>query len=308
MRNAFKGYGRYLAVLDAAGKLDISIGPAERVTRENMEVFVAALRASGNSNNTIAARLWEVRTALRIMVPDADHSWLTEPAGALRACRDTPRRQARFLDSRTLYKWGCDLMDGAAQLDDRRRRIEMRNGLLIAILAARAPRLKTIAAFRLGVHVLRHGDAYRLVLPTRDMKAKRLLEFDLPSGLTGYIDRYIQVERQELLAGRDHDHFWVGQGGTPLDGIGISQIIRRQSERRFGEVFGPHRFRYALGTSAPIADPAHPLLGAAILGNSPTVFQKYYNIGGQQEASAAFQRGLREEREKLQGLAERLFR
>jgi hypothetical protein len=105
----------------------------------------------------------------------------------------------------------------------------------------------------------------------------------------------------------DHGWFWVGQNGLRLSAIGIEVMIRRESRKRFGEAFGPHRFRHAAGTLAPISDPTRPGAAAAMLGNSKAVLQKVYNLGQQTEATRRFQASLTEERQRLRGVAERAF-
>jgi hypothetical protein len=70
-------------------------------------------------------------------------------------------------------------------------------------------------------------------------------------------------------------------------------VIRRQTRKRFGEAFGPHRFRHAAGTIAPMADPKHPAAVAA--------------MGRQQEACRKYQDSFRQERRRLEGIALRAF-
>ena len=78
---AWQGYGRFLAVLKAQGPLDPEFGAGERVTYDSVATFFDALRAENNNDNTIKARLFHLRTALRIMVPEQNFDWLTRPDG-----------------------------------------------------------------------------------------------------------------------------------------------------------------------------------------------------------------------------------
>ena len=84
-------------------------------------------------------------------------------------------------------------------------------------------------------------------------------------------------------------------------------MLRRKTRERFGEAFGSHRFRHAAGTLAPMSDPKRPGAVAAMLGNSKAVLQKAYNLGRQKEAARRFQKGLLEERRRLEGVALRAF-
>nr|WP_294563765.1 hypothetical protein [uncultured Rhodopila sp.] len=110
-----------------------------------------------------------------------------------------------------------------------------------------------------------------------------------------------------LLAGEDHNWFWVGRGGDRLQEIGIAMMIRRQSEKDLDGAFGPQRFRHGAGTIAPMADPTRPGAVAAMLGHSRAVSEKAYNIGRQQEAARKILNNLSKERRRLEGIALRAF-
>lgn len=307
LSNARKGWGRFLATCPAA---EWSAAPAGLVTPASIRRFVADLEHAGNQGGTIAARLWEVRTALRILCPGDDFRWLTSPDGSdVRSLFRSAPRHVRIYHPRLLYDWGCALMDDAGQIaDPLRRAVQYRNGLLIAVLAARAPRQRSLAAIQLGVQIVRQDDRFRLMFRPSDLKGgRKTLEYDLPVGLTRRIEHYLTIERPVLLFGPDHGWFWVGYGGAPLRQRSIETIIRRQSQRHFGETFGTHRFRHAAGTLAPISDPTQPTAAAAMLDHSTAVLQKSYNLGQQEEAARRFQASLAKERQRLKGVAERAF-
>src|SRR5215475_2312315 len=52
-----KGYGRWLTFLLSGNMLDPLAAPAERVTRERIEAYLADLRAAGNASGTIHSRI-----------------------------------------------------------------------------------------------------------------------------------------------------------------------------------------------------------------------------------------------------------
>ena len=131
--------------------------------------------------------------------------------------------------------------------------------------------------------------------------------YDLPPGLVGHVEHYLRVERPQLLHGSDHDWLWVGRNGAPLREAGIERVIRRLSEKKFGRAVGPHSFRHAMGTTAPMADPRNPAVAAAILGNSKRVAEKSYNLGRQVEAALEFQASVMEDRRQSAAIARRGF-
>src|SRR5215469_14741874 len=106
------------------------------------------------------------------MQPVWDFCWLTVPAAASLA--GPPAERRRFVDSDVLFAWGREVMEAALQLPTRARQAVMfRNGLLIAVLAARAPRRRSLAALTTTAHVIRSDAVYRFVLGKHDMKTRR---------------------------------------------------------------------------------------------------------------------------------------
>jgi hypothetical protein len=305
-RLARKGLGRFLATCSAG---ELAAMPDELVIPKTVRRYLAAMKQAGNQGNTIATRLWELRTALRIMCPEKDFRWITSPDGNdVRSLFPFKRRLFKIYHPRRLYHWGFQLMDQALKIGDRQRRaIQYRNGLIIAILAARAPRVRSLASIQLCVQIVRHENRFQFVFRKKDLKWKNALEYDLPESLTERIEHYLREVRPVLLAGKEHRWFWVARGGDCLREIGIGTMIRRQSEKDLGDAFGPQRFRHCIGTIAPISNPKHPAVAASVLGNSTATVQKSYNLGDEQEAARQFQASLGKERRRLAGLAQRIF-
>lgn len=302
------GYRRWLVFLRAHGRLDPTATPAARVTRENIIAYVRNLRET-NCNASLVARLSELRCAMRVMHPEADFCWITSPGGrALSSIFPILQTPIQVFGSRALYDWGHRIMqDALAEAHPERRRLTYRNGLLVALFAARAPRVRSMASLRLGETVIPSGRRYKLVFEKKDVKNGRCIEYHAPAGLSAAITRYLEVERAELLAGQSHDWFWVDQYGEPLSADDISDMIQRQSKRSLGKAFGPHRFRHAMGTTAPLVDPAHPGVATAILGITERILTKHYNRATQTDVAHRFHASLLQERTRLQSLARREF-
>jgi integrase len=302
-------YGGWLAFLRGKAMLDPQVPPMARVTRENVIAYVHALRET-RRNSGIILICGALRAALRIMHPDADFGWITSPGGqSLTSALPVTPRSAPVFHSKVLYEWGLSMMRDALLTGnpDARRR-DYRNGLLIALFAARAPRVGSMASLRLGAGVIRDGETWRLIFESDDVKTKRRIAYDVPVGLSGAMERYIAVEREELLAGKAHDWFWVNQYGGPLTTCYIQMMIRTRSRKAFGTAFGPHRFRHAMGTTAPVTDPAHPGVAAAILGISGRMVEEHYNLARQADVASKFHASLRKNRAATQSVAQREFR
>jgi hypothetical protein len=84
-------------------------------------------------------------------------------------------------------------------------------------------------------------------------------------------------------------------------------MIQRKSRQAFPEGFGPHRFRHALGTSAPLTDPAHPGVAAAILGLSGHMVELHYNRATQASVAGKFHLSLAKTCAARRSMAKREF-
>jgi hypothetical protein len=76
-------------------------------------------------------------------------------------------KRRRLQSSHDLVALGCRLMAQAEakQQTPRQRAVAYRNGLIIALLAARPLRLRNFVALSLGRQLLRAGDGWRLLVP-----------------------------------------------------------------------------------------------------------------------------------------------
>ena len=68
------------------------------------------------------------------------------------------------------------MRDALLEAHPEKWRIGYRNGLLIALFSARAPRVRSMASLRLGRTIIRNGNVYRLVFENDDIKTGRRLE------------------------------------------------------------------------------------------------------------------------------------
>ena len=299
IRNAARGYGRFLAVLAGAGALDPMLPPAQRTTPAAVQTFLNAMKTAGNSNNTICQRMWELRTALQIMVPKIDWSWITAPDGNdIRALLPRRRNVKHAIHGTEMVRWAFDLVDSAARLNNPvRRAVRHRNGLLIGILATSAPRLRSVAALRLGLQVVRDGASWRIILREEDIKTHRHHEYGLAPELVPVVDAWLDVHRPVLLRGGSHDWFWVGEKGHRLRERGIERIIRRSSQARFGRTFGPHDFRHSVATTSALCARKRPGLGAAVIGITPAVERDSYDRSRAIDIADGYHAALRAERE-----------
>ena len=278
-----KGYGAWLSFLAALGELDPDQSPAERVTRARASAYFQALRGLGRSGHTVLGRFGELRMAMKIMAPDADTAWLLRPSGvSLRSIIRPYSRTVVVPDSEVAFRWGFDLMEKArAAPPTTRHHSRYRDGLMIALFAARARRLRSMALIRVGKE-LRFRDARFYVELTADqVKTDKPDRFSIPASLTEAMRHYLDVVRPALLGDADEDALWISAIGTRLSESAIQTMLVRRSRRRFGVAFSAHRFRHMAATTLPLRRPDRPGLGAAVLGVSKQVVEQHYNRAGQ---------------------------
>lgn len=91
------------------------------------------------------------------------------------------------------------------------RGTQLRHGLLICIEALRGLRLRSVLSLRLGDSIWRDPEdgLWHLRLLPEGVKNHRYVEGALTRILALWIDRYVEVERQEMLRGAVTDAFWV---------------------------------------------------------------------------------------------------
>jgi len=173
-----KGYGRWLAWLDAAGSLDVQVAPGDRITRAQVRAYTKHLGGE-NASGTVIARLIELKVVAAIMDPARDWSWIYRIASPIRA-RHKPARpkRHRLVHSERLLDLGLGLMAKAEGESTELRRFKTyRDGLLIATLAARQLRLGNLTGLTLSrglitrVRMTAYGAEVR-VLPRTDRFAR----------------------------------------------------------------------------------------------------------------------------------------
>jgi hypothetical protein len=172
------GYGCWLGFLAARGWLDPLQPPLQRVTRGRLRAYFRALRAAGCADYTIIARFNGLATALKILTPGQDVSWIRRPDGVtIAALLPKTKRSLMVPDSGVLFQWAVDMMDTAPSPR------EYRDGLLLALLAARGRRLRSMALLRPGQELIWRGERYRIELTPEQVKTNKPDRFNLPAQL-----------------------------------------------------------------------------------------------------------------------------
>jgi integrase len=263
-------YGRWLKFLVNTGALDPEAQPLDRLTPERLDAYWVALEADGNGDRTIFGRFIGLQQAIAAMHPGEDVRWISRPGSVpLVKLLDLSPRPVFVPDAAELLQLALDLFrDGMADPRPLQRQVAVRDAAMIAVLATRAPRRRALAGLRLGLHLSRGDDGWRL-LRTPDLEKTRIeLEMPLPPEVTPLLDHYVAVERRELLAGKSSDHVWIAHGGDPIAAHTIYLVVRDRVLPVFKAAFGPHRCRTAVVTFLAHHCPDDPLAGSLILGHT----------------------------------------
>jgi integrase/recombinase XerD len=291
------GYGRFLSFLVQTGDLHLGESPATRISRARVESYVTELRRIGNHSSTVAARLLQLVRAAAVMAPGADWAWLRRIQARLKRMA-TPARddRARLLPVEKLFDLAILLMQRAETTTDmpgHRRALLYRDGLIIAVLCAWAPRARNIAETVIDISMQRRGTAWWAAFKADGTKNKRPFEVPLPNEFTVWIERYLDQYRPWLVqrstmpvAG---DAFWISDGGRPLTAKGIGELVSRTTRRELGQSLNAHLFRKAIPTELAIRDPEHVGIAQPLLGHADyRTTQQAYNLARALDAARRY--------------------
>jgi len=261
---------------------------------------VAALRARGNAPTTICSRLSMLDLFLRAVDPGADRGPLRRLLVRLRTEAEGVGhhdKRRRLQASHDLLALGRRLMQEAqtGDLPPCRRAVLHRDGLIIALLAARPLRLKNFAALELDRHLVRAGQGWRLLISGTETKTGRPLELPFPEVLVPALEYYLAVHRPVLAArpgrgqGQAGAALWLSLEGGPLSEGTLGYQVRQRTRAAFGRPVNPHLFRDAAATSIALEDPARVRIAAQVLGHAAFgTTERHYNLARGEEAATAW--------------------
>src|SRR5262249_39041939 len=248
--------GHYLGYLAIAG-IDVTAGDLKVLcTEEHVYGWIAGMRGRKLMGHTITFRVTALKRGCEVMYPFADWGWLKDILGDLPdgKLESRQRKMKQLRHSRELLELGLRLIRESLScrfLRPHLKHVQARDGMMIALLAARPLRIKNFTALRLGVHLTRREDGrWRLYVPPAETKNAETMDDVLPADIGLLLDRYQQADRPALLARRQtgsdsEDHLWISEDGLPMTSQSIRLRIREQTFKAFGVAISPHRFRDA---------------------------------------------------------------
>ena len=306
-RKIAKGYARWLTWLETHQLLDARSAPATRITPERVQDYVADLQLI-NAPYTVLARVQELYQAIRVMAPNCDWAWLRRIEARVRHQAVSVRgKRQRMVPSESLLSYGAELMVTAEDLATGsllKRACRFRDGLMIAVLAARPLRRRNFTRIEIDRHLVQVDGAYQLRFEGSETKTGEPIETPFPIALVPQLERYLTEFRPFLLGRTEREcerspqsasSLWISVHGVAMTEIGIYFAISQLTRKRFGHVVSPHLFRDSAATSIAIEDPEHVHIVRSVLGHSSLESgERHYIQARMLEASRRYQQRILE--------------
>ena len=198
-------YGRWLHHLATCDPAALALDPAARITRERVATYVVELHQL-NASLTIANRILGLERAALAFAPGGNWRWLRTLVNKLnRRAKPMRDKRARLLPPQDVFRAALDFMAAAETgtfTSAKKRAIAYRNGLVLAVPAARAVRIGNLGMVEIGKHLRRAGAGWQLYFDGTETKNHDVLELALPDELTKPIERYLDHWRPMLLEGQ----------------------------------------------------------------------------------------------------------
>jgi integrase len=264
-------YGAFLDFLQRSGLLDPSTGPAAQVTPQNVEFYIAELKARVRSV-TVWNCIYKLRMAARLLDPKADFAWLSEIEQDLALVMEPRSKFDRVVLAERLVEAGLTLVT-EAEASSRypfKRAIGIRNGLIIALLAVCPIRIKNYAALEIGTTFREEQGTWWITLPYGSTKTEVADQRPVPDYLNHAMELYLTESRPVLIGSRPAtDSLWISsRTGRRYTTKNLGTRISNITLETVGVDVSPHLFRTAAATTAACYGTDMPYLASAVLSHT----------------------------------------
>jgi site-specific recombinase XerD len=291
-------YGCFLDFLHRRGLLKSDEGAATNVTPHNVEAYIAELK-DRVSSVTVHGSICKLRRAAKYMSPRRDLTWLAEIAKDLAFVARPRSKFDRIVSTEVLVEAGLTLINEAeisSTLTELARACQVRNGLMLALLAFCPIRRKNFAALEIGRSFVKIKDRWWIVLSASETKEKRPDERPTNKLLTPAIDRYLSQHRPVLARSNNPSTaLWLSSlTGAPMKGSSVRRVISATTLATVGIDVSPHLFRSCDASTAAILGGENPHLATALLHHThPSVTNEHYNRATSLSAAESFRQIVR---------------
>jgi integrase len=263
--------GAYFGFLQRTGHLDQNAAVAALVTPVHVERYLAELNARVRSV-TAWNCIYKLRMAAQILDPKVDFSWLAEIEKDLALIMQPRSKFDRLVLAERLVEAGLILVTEAGLLGKRpfEQAKGIRNGFLIALLAACPVRIKNYAALEIGDTFKEAHGGWWITLPSESTKMGGAEERPVPDYLYRAIDLYLKRARPALIGSRPASNsLWISlRTGQRYTTKNLGTLISKITFETLGVDVSPHLFRTAAATTAALYGGENPHLASAVLNHS----------------------------------------
>ena len=203
--------------------------------------------------------------------------WIFSTAAA---CSDrTDRLFDRMVMTEVLIEAGLTLIreaESSPSLTDRARACQVRDGLMVALLALCPIRLKNFVALEIGRSFVEIRGRWWIVLSAAETKENRPDERPINELLTPIIKRYLGQHRPVLArTNTTPSALWLSKDGAPRSYVQVGRVIKMTTLATVGVEVSPHLFRTCGATTAAIHGGENPYLAVhfctTVIRTSPTL-------------------------------------
>jgi len=285
-------YGYFLDFLDRHGQLDSEAAAGTSVTPERVDTYLAELKGRVGSV-TVYGSIYKLRRACELIDPKRELSWLAEIESGLAMILRPRSKAGRWVLTEVLVEAGLTLIaeaEGSKTMSKLAQARQVRNGLMVAMLAMHPIRLKNFAALEIGRSVIQIKGSWWIALPASETKEQRADERRVNDLLAPALDRYLQKYRPLLARTGDlPPALWLSSNdGNPMSYNGVEYAITETARLTVGIGVSPHLFRTSSASSAAIYGGANPHLASALLHHTDSrVTERHYNHASSLTAAAS---------------------
>jgi hypothetical protein len=195
-------YGYFLDCMNRGGLLGPNEAAGGHVTPENVGAYLRELTARVGSV-TAYGSIYKLRRACELIDPTRDLSWLIDLENDLALVMRPRSKSNRWVLTEVLVEAGLTLIteaENSRKMSKLARARQVRNGLMVAMLAMHPIRLKNFAVLEIGRSLVEIKGSWWIVLAASETKEARPDERRIDDLLQPSLDRCLKKYRP-LLAG-----------------------------------------------------------------------------------------------------------
>jgi integrase len=296
-------YGCFLDFLDRRGLLRSNEEAAANVTAENIAAYIAVRKESVGSV-TVYGSICKIRRTAQFIAPGRDLTWLAEIGKDLALVRRPRSKFHRMVMTEVLVEAGLTLIHEAEvspTLSEIARARQVRNGLMVALLALCPIRRKNFAGLAIGRSFQKVRGKWWILLSASETKENRPDERPIDELLTPVIDRYLGHHRRVLArTNNPPSALWLSSSnGMPMTGGNVRGVISATTLATVGVDVSPHLFRTSAASTDAILGGKNLHLGSALLHHTDSrVTNEHYNRAGSLSAAESFRQIVRQYEKK----------